>query len=90
MRFVPVKLRLADAAVFGEANERDAFEFAPSAFAISFLQVTKDPNSVADRDGLDLGRFADDLEVHALKILSCRCSSRLEPRGSAEAHPDRQ
>jgi hypothetical protein len=70
MRFVPVKLRLADAAVFDEANERDAFEFAPTCFAISFLQVTKDPDSVADRNGLDLGKFADDLEVHARRFYS--------------------
>jgi hypothetical protein len=29
-----MKLRLADVAVFDEANDRDAFEFAPACFAI--------------------------------------------------------
>src|SRR5450830_1008610 len=70
MRFVPVKLRLADVAVFDEANERDALEFTPTCFSISFLQVTKDPDSLVNRNGFDLGEFADDLEVHARKILS--------------------
>lgn len=78
VRFVPVEFRLAGPAVFEEANERDALEFAPACFAISFLQVTKDPDSVTDRNGLDLGKFADDLEVHAKNILSRR--RRLIPR----------
>jgi hypothetical protein len=70
MRFVPVKLRLADVAVFDEANERDALEFTPTCFSISFLQVTKDRDSLVNRNGFDLGEFADDLEVRARKILS--------------------
>src|SRR5450759_1925055 len=70
MRFIPVKLRLADVAVFDEANERDALVFTPTCFSISFLQVTKDPDSLVNRNGFDLGEFADDLEVHARKILS--------------------
>lgn len=70
MRFVPVKLRLADVAVFDDANERDALEFAPACFSISFLQVTKDPDSAVDRNGFDFGEFANDLEVHERRILS--------------------
>ena len=83
VRLIPVDFGLPDGAV-RETEGRDAFELSPAAFAISPLEVPKDTNPVADRDGLDRGDFAQDLEVHARASISGRravrlCASRFPP-----------
>ena len=69
MRFEPVELRAPDDSVREEADECDAFELAPATFAITICELAKSSNPTAYRDDLDLGDVADDLEVHATKIL---------------------
>lgn len=65
MRLKPMELGLPETSFLSELDERDALEFSPAAFAITFLQVAKDPDSIVDRYGFYLGDLADDPEFHA-------------------------
>jgi hypothetical protein len=62
----PVDLRAPEVAFREEAYERDAFELAPTTFAISLREVSKDLDAGADRYYFDVGDITDDLEHHAL------------------------
>ena len=53
----------ADATI-EQTNRCDAFQFSPSACAVSFSQKRQNANLVADGYDFDIGDLANDLEVH--------------------------
>lgn len=77
VRLEPMDLGPPDAALREEPDMCVAFELPPAAFAITFCEVPKDSNAPPDRDDFDLGDFADDLEVHAVRFY--RTSSARRP-----------
>src|SRR5260370_347481 len=64
MGLIPVQLGLVHFSV-GETNQRKAFEFAPAPAAEDRFQFIKFSDRKIDRDNLDIGDLADQLEVFA-------------------------
>ena len=49
----------------GEADSRLSFNLPPASFAVALAQQGQDANLCANRNGLNLGDFSDDLKVHS-------------------------
>ncbi|HUJ09011.1 MAG TPA: hypothetical protein VL171_03225 [Verrucomicrobiae bacterium] len=63
VRLVPMQLDFAQRAV-GQSNCRDAFEFAPVARAMMFVQMAENPNSSSCGDCFDISDGANDFKSH--------------------------